>query len=166
MDEIPLGHISYADFFELVVRQDVRPERPDYEDAPQLSDAVWELAERCWVKDPKLRPTASAVCDTLSHLLETATITQPQLSDLPQNLTLRGHTDEVWCATLSPDGKYIVSGSGDCTIMVWDVQTGNLALGPLKMHTQGVGCVAFSPNGRQIVSGSQDKTILIWDAVT
>ena len=73
MDEIPLGHINYADFFELVVRQDVRPERPDDEEVLQLSDAVWELAERCWVKDPKLRPTASAVCDTLSHLLDTAT---------------------------------------------------------------------------------------------
>ena len=101
MDEIPLGHINYADFFELVVRQDVRPERPDDEDASQLSDAVWGLAERCWVKDPKLRPIASAVCDILLHLLETVATTQPQLSSFPQNLTLRGHTDEVWCATVN-----------------------------------------------------------------
>ena len=163
MDEIPLGHINYADFFELVVRQDVRPERPDDEDedASQLSDAVWELAERCWVKDPKLRPIASVVCDTLLHLLEAAAIPQPQLSNLPQNLTLRGHTDEVRFATFSSDGKYIVSGFEDCTIMVWDAQTGNLAFGPLKMHTDWVGCVAFSPNGRQIASGSYDNTILV-----
>jgi WD40 repeat protein len=166
MNEIPLGHINYVDFIDLVVQRDVRPERPDDEDAPQLSDAVWELAERCWVKDPKLRPIASAVCDTLLHLLETAAISQPQLSNLPQNLTLRGHTNWVVCATFSPDGKYIVSGSDGCTIIVWDAQTGNIALGPLKMHTKGVGCVAFSPNGRQIASGSVDKTILVWDAVT
>ena len=44
---------------------DVRPEPPDDDDTPQLSDAVWKLAEICWVKDPKRRPTASAVCDTI-----------------------------------------------------------------------------------------------------
>ena len=48
--------------------RDVRPERPDDEDAPHLSDEIWELAEKCWVKEPKDRPTASAVCNTLSHL--------------------------------------------------------------------------------------------------
>ena len=157
---------------ELVVQRGVRPERPDDEDAPQLSDAVWELAERCWVKDPKVRPTASAVCDTLLHLLDTAAMTQPipnpssHLSQAPQNMILKGHTGQVWCATFSSDGKYIVSGSKDCTIMVWDAQTGNLALGPLKKHTAGVECVAFSPNGRKSASGSNDKTILVWDAVT
>jgi hypothetical protein len=29
MKEILLGHIKYQDFLELVVRQDVKPERPD-----------------------------------------------------------------------------------------------------------------------------------------
>src|ERR1700722_6237117 len=72
-NEIPLGHINdFADFIELVVRQDVRPERPDDEDAPQLSDGVWEFAERCWVKNPQYRLTAAAVCDILSHLLVAA----------------------------------------------------------------------------------------------
>jgi len=50
-NEIPLGHINYCDFIELV-RQDVRPQRPDDEDAPALSDAVWDIAEKCWVEDP------------------------------------------------------------------------------------------------------------------
>jgi hypothetical protein len=54
---------------ELVARKDIRPERPDVEEAPQLSDAIWELAENCWVKDAKQRPTAGDVCDRISHLL-------------------------------------------------------------------------------------------------
>jgi WD40 repeat protein len=153
---------------ELVVKQGVRPERPDDEDAPQLSDAIWELAEACWVKDPKVRPTT-----TLSHLLETTSSAQPKpdasrsrSSAPPPNLTLRGHTDKVWCAAFSVDGKQIVSGSIDRTIQVWNAQTGNPIFGPLKMHTAWVFCVAFSPNGRRIVSGSRDKTVLVWDAVT
>jgi len=188
-NETPMGELSHSDFLEIVVRQDIRPERPDNEDAPWLSDAVWELTEKCWVKDPKHRPTAGAVCHTLSHLLAAPAIAQPVLvtspshpSSLPyapvkasppprtlnppSNLTMRGHTNRVYCATISPDGKYIVSGSWDRSIMVWDAQRGHLVLGPLKIHTSGVGCVAFSPNSRQIASGSFDATLVVWNATT
>lgn len=71
VNEIPLGHISYGDFVELVVKQDVRPDKPDDEDVPILTDAIWELAEKCWVKDSEKRPIASTLCDLISHLLET-----------------------------------------------------------------------------------------------
>jgi len=57
------SELSFSEFVELVVGQDVRPECPDAEDS-QLSDAVWRLAEKCWVKDPKDRPTANVICDT------------------------------------------------------------------------------------------------------
>ena len=71
-DEVPLGHIDYRDFIELVVNHNVRPERPEEEDIKQygLSDAVWALAESCWQKDPKDRPTADVLCDMLLRLLE------------------------------------------------------------------------------------------------
>jgi serine/threonine protein kinase len=68
VDVDPLAHIIHASFFELVVCRNVRPERPDDDSAPQLSDVVWKLAERCWVKDPKSRPTARTICDTPSHM--------------------------------------------------------------------------------------------------
>src|SRR5690242_18416819 len=32
-----------------------------------------------------------------------------------------GHTDHVWCAAFSPDGKFIVSGSKDTTLRLWDI---------------------------------------------
>jgi WD40 repeat protein len=174
-----------------VVRQNVRPERPDDEEAPQLSDGIWELAEACWVKNAKERPTAAVLCATLSYLLETNPIARPtqeafpglsfetlsiarqtpdtshaRPSILPPNLIIRGHTDVVHCATFSIDGKHIVSGSKDCTIRIWHAQTGNPVLTPPEMHTGGVSSVAFSPNGRRIASGSEDATILIWHALT
>jgi WD40 repeat protein len=173
--ETPLGGLNLAEFVELVVREDVRPERPDDEDAPCLSDAIWKLAEMCWVKNPKDRPIASAVCDAITQLLDATASAQPapnlpsqhlialsqqivlppaqvQATPLcpltpPPHLTICGHSDKVYCAAFSPDGKYISSGSKDCTVCVWDVQTGNLALGPLQMHTNSVYCVAFSPDG-------------------
>ena len=66
----------------------------------------------------------------------------------------------------SPDGKQIVSGSGDTTVRRWDAATGQQLLPALEGHTGGVSSVAFSPDGKQIVSGSWDTTVRRWDAAT
>jgi WD40 repeat protein len=39
---------------------------------------------------------------------------------------LSGHTDWVNSLTFSPDGTSLVSGSGDKTIKLWDMQTGGV----------------------------------------
>jgi len=115
------------------------------------------------------RPMASAVCHTLSQLHDSTSIAQPRSSvplPPPTNITMRGHTDKVFCATFSTDGKHVVSGSADRTIRLWNAKSGNLVLGPLEMHTDTVVCVAFSPSGRRIASGSIDHTVRVWDAMT
>jgi WD40 repeat protein len=66
----------------------------------------------------------------------------------------------------SPDGKYIVSGSHDSTIHVWDAQTGRLVASPSEGHTYAVRSVRFSSDGKFIVSGSYDRAIRVWDAHT
>jgi hypothetical protein len=73
-NDTPLGHIAYADFLGLVVGEDVRPERPDEDEASNLCDEIWELARKCWEKEPLLRPTAESLCETISHLLETRSL--------------------------------------------------------------------------------------------
>jgi WD40 repeat protein len=65
----------------------------------------------------------------------------------------------------SPDGKQVVSGSGDRTVRLWDAATG-AALQTLEGHTQWVSSVAFSPDGKQVVSGSDDHTVRLLDAAT
>src|SRR6202022_2009489 len=66
----------------------------------------------------------------------------------------------------SPDGRRIVSGSGDDTVRIWDADTHRQVGAPLTGHTRAVVSVAFSPDGRRIVSGSLDDTVRIWDADT
>jgi WD40 repeat protein/serine/threonine protein kinase/tetratricopeptide (TPR) repeat protein len=80
-------------------------------------------------------------------------------------MTLRGHTDVVFEAAVSPDGKYIASGSSDETIKVWDSTTG-AELMTLRGHKGEVGPVSFSPDGKRIVSGGADNTIKVWDVAT
>jgi WD40 repeat protein len=58
--------------------------------------------------------------------------------------------------------KWVVSGSRDKTLRLWDVASGQAIL--LTGHTDEVSAVAFSPDGQHVVSGSSDKTLRVWDA--
>jgi WD40 repeat protein len=84
-------------------------------------------------------------------------------------LTLRGHTGEVYSAAYSADGRSIVSGSVDQTLIVWDATTGEIVrrFGETgERHTDFVTAVAFSPDGSEIVSGSVDRTVRLWDVAS
>ena len=76
--------------------------------------------------------------------------------------TLRGHERRVTCVAFSPDGKRIVSGSGDETVKVWDAERGRVLV-VFSGHGSSVTSVAFSPDGKRIVSGSDDDTLRVWD---
>jgi hypothetical protein len=76
--------------------------------------------------------------------------------------SLEGHTDGVWAVAVSPDGRFIVSGSEDRTVKVWELESGRL-LRSLEGHTDWVNAVAVSPDGRFIVSGSSDHTVKVWE---
>ena len=77
---------------------------------------------------------------------------------------LRGHEQGVWSVCVSADGRYIVSGSDDCTVRVWDAHTGT-PLHTLVGHTGGVYSVCISRDGSTIASGSADKSVRVWDTV-
>ncbi|KIM53042.1 hypothetical protein SCLCIDRAFT_1223218 [Scleroderma citrinum Foug A] len=67
-----------------------------------------------------------------------------QQNDWPRNQqVLQGHTLQVNSVAFSPDGRYIVSGSEDRTIQLWDAQTGGQVGNPLQGHTDCNGLVFF-----------------------
>jgi WD40 repeat protein len=72
------------------------------------------------------------------------------------------HRHWVYCVAFSPDGQYIVSGSEDKTVRLWNLQ-GNPVGQPFQGHDDAVLSVAFSPDGQYIVSGSEDKTVRLWN---
>ncbi len=73
------------------------------------------------------------------------------------------HDGAVFSAAYSPDGKHIVSASGDRMVRVWNADGIGEAL-VLRGHDDGVGTVAYSPDGQRIVSASLDKTMRVWNA--
>ena len=76
-----------------------------------------------------------------------------------------GHSDCVNSVAFSPDGAYILSGSDDKSLKLWDRQTGKIVKS-YEGHSNRVNSVAFSPDGAYILSGSADKSLKLWDRQT
>jgi WD40 repeat protein/energy-coupling factor transporter ATP-binding protein EcfA2 len=78
---------------------------------------------------------------------------------------LNGHRAAVRSAAFSPDGKILVSGSNDKTIILWDVVTRQ----PIGQPLTGTGIVhsiAFSLDGKMFATGSDNHTVVLWDVAT
>jgi WD40 repeat protein len=75
------------------------------------------------------------------------------------------HNGAVYCSAVSPDGRYIISGSYDHTLKLWDLETGK-EVRTFRGHSNWVTSVDFSPQGNVILSGSEDSTLKLWDMET
>ena len=75
---------------------------------------------------------------------------------------LSSHTDQVTSLVFSLNERFLVSGSNDKTVKLWDVQTGGVVK-TFQGHTNYVISVSISADCTKIASGSQDKSICLWD---
>jgi WD40 repeat protein len=75
---------------------------------------------------------------------------------------LVGHTEPVYDLVTTPDGQWLVTGSFDQTVRLWDASSLQPAV-TMQGHTGLVLCVAVSPDSKQIASGGLDNTIRVWE---
>jgi WD40 repeat protein len=75
-----------------------------------------------------------------------------------------GHTGGIFTAAISPDGQFVLSGSDDKTLKLWN--DSGVFQREFVGHEGGVRSVAFSANGHFALSGSDDKTMRLWDVQT
>ncbi|KAG8707345.1 hypothetical protein FRC08_000568 [Ceratobasidium sp. 394] len=113
---------------------------------------------------PEGRPIATRYPQPQSHLINETSTAMSVRQATPLAVVNTGQA--ILTLAYSPDGEYILSGSVDNTIRIWDARTGQSVGQPLQGHTDYVNTVAYSPDGAYILSGSDDNTIRIWDAHT
>ncbi|KAM0425655.1 hypothetical protein ACHAPT_009187 [Fusarium lateritium] len=78
------------------------------------------------------------------------------------NFPEEGHQECVY--TLQFDRNFLVSGSRDQTMRIWDVHTRRLVRPPLTGHMGSVLCLQFDADPQEdlLVSGSSDSNVFIW----
>lgn len=86
---------------------------------------------------------------------------------LQPHFSLLGHEGGVNCLeyATSGDKPYIVSGSDDSTVRVWDYQT-KQCVTVLSGHTKPVVSASFHPYLPIILSGGEDTLVNVWHATT
>ncbi len=76
--------------------------------------------------------------------------------------TLSGHTNDIKCLAVSPDGSLAATGDKNKNIIIWDINAGK-QLATLTGHQNDVQSLSFSPDGRLLASGSRDESVIIWN---
>jgi WD40 repeat protein len=72
------------------------------------------------------------------------------------------HGGFVSAVVFTPDGKELISGSGDGLIRVWDAGAGK-ELRHLGAHKGGVLALSLARDGRTLASGGADQSARLWD---
>jgi WD40 repeat protein len=74
---------------------------------------------------------------------------------------IRG-VDNVTALAVTPDARYLICGTMEAKVAVWDVQA-KRRLTLLAGHTGAIADVCVTPDGQRAVSASHDNTLRMWD---
>jgi len=91
-------------------------------------------------------------------------ITHPNSKVLKNNNVLHG-IKLGRCFTLTPDGKFVITGSSRGFLCSYNTHTCNKEK-YFVGHTGDVLALAVSPDGKFLISGSADQTIRLWEVAT
>ena len=82
--------------------------------------------------------------------------------DTSQLRTLTGHRNIVRSIDFSRDGKWLVSGSWDGDVRLWDLKTGEGP--PIPIGNVAASTVVFAPNGKTLaVADGGNGNVILWD---
>jgi WD40 repeat protein len=123
---------------------------------------VWDLDARDKLLTLEAGVTAVAF-DSTGRYLAAGTFSQTGQSVLVWDFEkqekvfdLPGHHDRINAVAFSPDGSWLVSGSDDSTVRIWNVLTGRLAVA--RQFDAAVQSLAFSPDGKYLFTGNGNTT--------
>ncbi|XP_015784337.1 lissencephaly-1 homolog [Tetranychus urticae] len=142
---------------------------------------------RDWVRMVRVNKDGTLIAScSKDHtiIIWNTSVNEHKLGTNEHKVVLKDHDHTVECIAWAPEsaftivceaagndnsrnnrtGPFLVSGSRDKTIRVWDVTIG-ICLFTLIGHDNWVRGVVWHPGGKYIISSSDDKTVRVWDIV-
>ena len=86
------------------------------------------------------------------------------LDDLKLKHAWRAHTNSVFTLQYTPNKKFLLSGSRDARLKLWDASTNYVQAAEVVAHMYAINNIAFSRDSKHFVTCSMDKSIKVWDA--
>lgn len=87
-------------------------------------------------------------------------------ADLSLKFAWKAHDKSVFTLRYSPTGEYLLSGSRDARLKVWDVNSAYVQASEIVAHMYAINHIDFSPDGKHFVTCSMDKSIKVWSFET
>ncbi len=76
---------------------------------------------------------------------------------------ITGHTDAIYCASLSPDNTMLATGSYDRSVILWRLTDTAEQVHTFKGHNGAIYDLDFSPDGSVLATASADQTVKLWN---
>ncbi|KIK96309.1 hypothetical protein PAXRUDRAFT_826106 [Paxillus rubicundulus Ve08.2h10] len=119
-----------------------------------------------WDGDTTIRSIAvSPDGDLVASGHELGKITVREMDGGRVKYSLQAGSGGVYALCFSPDGTKLACGD-DQAIRVFDLENGNLILGPSKDHARRISFIVWSLDATQFFAASWDMTIRRWDSET
>lgn len=133
-----------------------------------------------WINNVVFSPDGKYIATGSCNTKNIQTYCEPKIliwevktQKLVYELVLTGQGGTIRALAFSPDGKYLVSGSGgngvqggDVNIIFWNLETGQQIGQSLKPSDGAMGDIwglAFNPNGSVLASNDEARGIILWD---
>ena len=103
----------------------------------------------------KRNEIAIGASDTKIYILDADSLEVKEMID-------DAHENSVFTVKYSPDEKYLLSGSRDAHLKIWDVEKNYKPISSQPAHYFTINDIAFHPDGKIFATASRDKAIKIW----
>lgn len=112
-----------------------------------------EKSARTLAFNPKTGELAAGFSDNFIRVFD---------ADLKLKSEWEAHKNSVFTLKFTPDGQFLMSGSRDARLKVWDVMGSYTQAEEVVAHMYAINHLEFSPDGKHFVTCSLDKSIKVW----
>jgi WD40 repeat protein len=113
-----------------------------------------EKSARCIAWHPETKQIAVGYSDNFIRVMD---------EDLSLIREWQGHDNSVFAIQFTPDGKYLMTGSRDARLKLWDATSSFSQAVEVVAHMYAINDIEFSPDGKHFVTCSMDKSIKVWN---